>query len=86
MRKLYQQNDIKRTRLIASEKGQTTVEYILLIFVISIVASSIFVKLNEYLVSNPDSFQNKYLNSYRETFQAGESGVKGQYKWFQVRR
>ena len=52
-----------------TEKGQTTVEYILLIVVVVSVMTSMFGKLEEFIVSNPNSMQNRYLNQFKEVFQ-----------------
>ena len=65
--------------------GQTMVEYILLIAVVTLITNSLFVKLDEYLITNPDSFQNKYLGSYASTFSGENPGFQGQYKYFTVR-
>ncbi|MBT4793295.1 MAG: hypothetical protein HON90_17120 [Halobacteriovoraceae bacterium] len=72
--------------MVSNQKGQTLVEYILLITVVVTVTVSLFHKLDEYLISNPDSFQNQYINSYRSTFQGQNGGFSGQYQYFTVRR
>lgn len=75
----------KRLRL--DSKGQTMVEYLLLILIVTVIANSLFQKINEYLITNPDSFQNTYLNGYENIFSAGEgSGFQGRYKRFRVIR
>lgn len=67
-----------------SERGQTMVEYILLIAVVIVILKSVFVKLNEYLITNPNSLQNKYLKSYENIFSAGQGGFTGRYKRFRI--
>jgi len=67
------------------DKGQTSVEYILLISVIAIIATSLFKNIDAYLVSNPDSVINEYLGALSTTF--GNSGNgQFQYKRFVLRR
>lgn len=69
-----------------NQKGQTSVEYILMVVVVIFVATSIFKKLEEYIISNPDSFVNGYLESYRSAFGGEEGGFTGAYKYFSIRR
>lgn len=64
------------------EKGQTMVEYIMLIAVVTIVLLGIFRNLEAYMVSNPDSFLNRYLGGFSATFSQGN----GSYKFFTIRR
>ena len=71
---------------ILNDKGQTAVEYTLLLAVVIVLAIGIFKKLNDYLINNPDSFQNKYLNSYTSFFQCNNGSFSGQYKHFIIRR
>lgn len=66
------------------EKGQTSVEYILIIAVITVVTTSVFTKLEGYLITNPDSFKNQYLGAYKNMFDGGN--LNSSYKWFAVRR
>lgn len=75
---------MKRFRFKIGQKGQTMVEYILLIAVIMVIMSSIFKRLDELLISNPDSLQNQYLKGYENVFSAGEGGLDGQYRRFRV--
>ena len=69
---------------LLTELGQTSLEYILMIVVMAIVATSIFTKLEGYLISNPDSFKNRYLGSYKNMFNGGS--LKAEYKYFTLRR
>ena len=71
-------------KLLKNEKGQTSVEYILMIVVVAIVATSIFGKLEGYLISNPDSFKNRYLGQYKNMFEAGNANLA--YKYFTLKR
>lgn len=50
-------------KLLASRKGQTSVEYLFLIFVSISVGMLLFKKLNEYFLNDPNSFVKKQLNS-----------------------
>lgn len=68
------------------QKGQTMVEYILLLAVVISITVSLFRKLNDYLLNDPNSINNQYLNSYRSVFQGGNAGFRGQYKSFTIRR
>lgn len=67
-----------------NSKGQTMVEYILLILVVVVIMKSLFGKLNEFLITNPDSLQNKYLKGYASVFSAGGDGVDGNFKRFRM--
>lgn len=66
------------------QKGQTSVEYILMIVVVAIVATSVFKKLEGYLISNPDSFKNRYLGNYKDMFSGGSANLS--YKQFTLKR
>lgn len=77
---------LKKFKRLKNENGQTMVEYILLLIVVIAICQTLFAKLNEYLLEDPDSFQNKYLNSYKSTMQGGNDGFSGQYKFFTIRR
>jgi uncharacterized protein (UPF0333 family) len=61
-----------------NDKGQTSVEYILLIAVISIIASGLFAKFEKHIYSNPDSLINTYIGGLSDVF--GNSG-SGQFKY-----
>ncbi len=66
------------------EKGQTSVEYILLLAVVAVVMTSVFGKLEGYLLSNPDSFKNRYLGNYKTMFDGGSTNLA--YKFFTIKR
>lgn len=74
----------KNKKNILSEAGQTSVEYILMIVCMAIVATSIFKKLEGHLISNPDSFKNRYLGQYKDMFNGGN--VNAEYKYFTLKR
>ena len=61
-----------------SQKGQTSVEYILLLAVIAVISSGLFSKIEQYIVSNPDSILNSYMSGLSGVF--GDSG-SGQFKY-----
>jgi Flp pilus assembly pilin Flp len=67
-----------RSKAFLKEKGQTSVEYILMIAVISVIASGIFSKFEKYIYSNPDSMINTYIGGLSDVF--GNSG-SGQFKY-----
>ena len=71
---------------IKSEDGQTMVEYVLLIAFVAIITVGVFKKINDYLINNPDSFQNKYMDTYKKVLQGDNSSFSGQYKHFYIRR
>lgn len=73
-------------KFLKSEKGQTTVEYVLMIAVIAVVMTNLFKKLEGYLITNPDSFKNQYLGGYKNMFGGDNGSFQGQYKWFTIRR
>ena len=63
-------NRLMRKKLLAKDqRGQTMVEYVLILAVVVAIAIGIFQRLNEFLISNPDSFQNQYLNGFRQIFE-----------------
>ncbi len=76
---------MKRKKGILSQAGQTSVEYILLISMVAIISLGLFKNLEKYIISNPDSMLNSYLDSLALTFGAGGSG-EYQYKRFVLRR
>lgn len=77
---------MKRPSFVKNENGQTSMEYILMIVVIVAVASSLFSKIEGYLISNPDSFKNQYLGEYKDMFGGAGNGYDGQYKHFTIKR
>jgi hypothetical protein len=82
------QKNIKPQKNKISQKGQTTVEFVLLVAVISIVALGFFRQLEGYLINNPNSLVNTYLSSFSTLFgsdRAG-SGVNGRYKTYRLKR
>ena len=71
------------------QKGQTSVEYILLVAVMIIIAIAFFDKVNKFVLDNPDSLVNRYLGGFQNVFgspESGNSGVSGQYKTFRLPR
>lgn len=69
-----------------SQKGQTFVEYLLVIVVVVAVANTIFNKLEDYLLNNPDSIQNQYLSGFRNSVQGQNEDFSGQFRFFKIRR
>ena len=64
-----------------SEKGQTSVEYIMLIAVIAIVSLSAFRNIEDYIISNPNGLLNGYLTRLSSSFDPQRG-----YKTFILRR
>lgn len=75
----------KTLKQLLKEKGQTSVEYILLISVVAIVSASLFKNLEEYIISNPDSLMSNYINGLNASFGQNGSG-EFTYKRFVLRR
>lgn len=69
-----------------SQKGQASVEYILMMIVVVSVAVGFFKRMDGYLVSNPDSIINVYLASFDDMFGANHSGLNLKYKRFHIRK
>ena len=64
-------------RNFCSNKGQTSVEYILMLSVAISLGITVFNKLNEHLVDNPNGMIGKPLNSFKK--QLDSSGRYRQY-------
>ena len=75
---------MEKKKVLKNAHGQTMVEYILLMLVVIVIMQSLFGKINEFLITNPNSLQNKYLKGYENVFSAGESGIKARYKRFRI--
>lgn len=73
-----------KKKIKLGEKGQSSVEYILLVGVMISVAVAFFGKLNDYLLDNPDSMLNSYLAGYENVFNS--DGVNASYKRFDLPR
>ena len=64
-------------RKFFSNKGQTSVEYILILSVAISLGITVFNKLNEHLVDNPNGMIGKPLNSFKKQLES--SGRYRQY-------
>ncbi len=60
--------------------GQTAVEYLLMLAVSIGLGITFTKKVQAYLVENPDSYINNYLNSYRQIFNSGSPGGYKRYR------
>ena len=69
-----------------NQKGQTSVEYILMMLVVATVAMAVFDKLEVYLISGPNSFKNQYLGNYKNMFSGSNGSFSGSYKWFTIKK
>lgn len=70
-----------------NEKGQTSVEYVLLLVVMISLSITFFNKVNDFIIDNPDSLVNRYLGGFRNVFgSSGSAGVSAQYKRFRLPR
>jgi uncharacterized protein (UPF0333 family) len=61
------------------QKGQTALEYLLLLVVSAGIAMTFFKKAGDALINNPNSFVNAYLNAYKQVLNSGQ-----RYKRFYV--
>ena len=66
-----------------TERGQTSVEYLLLLVVSIGLGITFYKKMDEYLIKSPNSFINKSLNSYKSALAADPNG---RYSRFPLRR
>jgi len=72
---------------VKNEKGQTSVEYVLLLVVMISLSITFFNKVNDFVINNPDSIVNRYLGGFRNVFGSSSSaGVSAQYKRFRLPR
>lgn len=72
-----------------NQKGQTSVEYVLLLVVMISLSITFFNKVTDLVVDNPDSLVNRYLGGFTKVFGStpgGTTGVDGQYKRFRLPR
>jgi Flp pilus assembly pilin Flp len=72
--------------LIKNQKGQTAVEYMLLIMVIIFVMMTVFKKLEQYIISNPDSLQANFIKNFENGVSGYNGDFKGKYQRFIIRR
>ncbi len=70
--------------MVKNQKGQTSVEYLLMIVVALTLGYTFQKRMTEFFVSNPNSFINKSLRNYRVLFAGSEGGRP--YKRFTVVR
>lgn len=63
---------------IFNNSGQTAIEYLLMILAVSLLAFSLFKKMNEYLLENPNSFLRIQLEQSGVIF--SENTKNNQYK------
>jgi hypothetical protein len=73
---------------VKNQSGQTSVEYILLVSVMIMLSFTFFEKVNGYILTNPDSMINKYLNQSQRFFGSDSTGggIDGNYKTFSLPR
>lgn len=67
------------------QKGQTAVEYILLLAVVMLIGGSLFKKVEGYLISDPDSIAKTYVKSFENMFGGQNGSFQGQYKYFTIK-
>lgn len=64
------------------DKGQTTVEYMLLLVVAISIGMAFKKKMEEFILTNPNSLISKSLNQLQARFEADSSG---RYQYFSIR-
>ena len=69
-----------------NEKGQTSIEYILLLAVIMGIMSNLLPRIREYMIENPNSLQNTVLGGFGNTLEGFNNGFDGKYQRFTLRR
>lgn len=62
------------------QRGQTAIEYLLIMVVAVGLGITFFNKMKEYFQSNPNSFISRSLNNYRRVL----GDPQGRYKRFQI--
>lgn len=78
-----------KPNLKKNERGQSSVEYILLVGVMISIAITFFGKLNDYIINNPNSMLNSYLGGFSNVLGSPDgnaNGVSGSYKRFNLPR
>jgi hypothetical protein len=70
-------------RILRSQLGQTSVEYVLLIAMSVTLGIAFMKKMDEYVISNPNGVIGKPLNMFKESL---ASDVNGRYSRFPLRR
>ncbi len=73
-----------RNRL--DNKGQTSVEYILMIAAIVAVMYPLFSKIQYYVVDSQNSMIKRYISSFEKIFAGPGGGTRLKYKRFVIRR
>lgn len=68
-------------RILKSKKGQTSVEYCLMIAMAVGLGITTFKKLNEYLIENPNGLINGPINSFKEKLLQDPTG---RYRRYQI--
>ncbi|MBD66068.1 MAG: hypothetical protein CME62_12730 [Halobacteriovoraceae bacterium] len=64
-----------------NEKGQTTVEYILLMAVIISIMMSVFNQLEGYFLQGPNSIQGQFQSIFQNSISSNSA-----FKYFRIRR
>jgi len=70
-------------RHLLNQKGQTAVEYTLMIVVAIGIGVAFKKKMEDFLISSPNSIVTQSLNGFKTRFNADSNG---RYKWFPLRR
>lgn len=73
------------TKLGSNDRGQTSVEYILLFAIVAIISSTLFSNFEKYIISNPDSMLNNYVSGLSNVF-GSSGGTQFKYKRYILRR
>jgi len=68
-------------KILKSKKGQTSVEYLLMISVAVSLGITVFNKMNEYLIKNPDGMIGRPLKQFKDKFSADPAG---RYRYYRI--
>jgi hypothetical protein len=71
------------SRIFKIQRGQTSVEYLLLIVVAISLGLTFMKKMDEYVIKNPNGIIGKPLKSFKSSL---ESDTSGRYSRFPLRR
>lgn len=69
-------NEMMKFLKFLQQKGQTSVEYLLMLSVAIAMGLTFTKKFEEYLLTNPDSYINKHLKIYDASFKDPNKAYK----------
>lgn len=69
-----------------NQKGQSSVEYILLMVVVISIATSVFDIIEKRFLDGPGSFTQIFLKEFSDTFGGSNGSFQGEFKHFVIRK